>query len=165
MPPKKPHPHHDPYREYTFQIKWDGRTVAGVRRVSPLRRTVTVVEYRQASDPVTTQKLPGRVQYEPITLERGITHDPAFANWAAQVSGTAPGLSFRKEVRLEVYDARGKLFEVYKIYRCWPSEYVAVGGLETGSETGPFQSLTLENEGWERDTTVPRRIRRRRARR
>jgi len=165
MPPKKPHPHHDPHPEYTFQVKWDGRTVAGVRRVSALRRTVTVIDYRQGNDPATTQKLPGSVQYEGITLERGITHGPAFASWAAQVGGTAPSLSFRKEVRLEVYNARGQLFEAYKIHRCWPSEYVAVGGLETGSETGPFQSLTLENEGWERDTTLRRRSQRRRARR
>jgi len=160
-PSQKPHSRFDPYRNYTFRVRWDGRIVAGVRRVTALRRTVDVVEYRQGANVGATQKLPGRVQYEPITLERGLTRDTAFETWANQVSGSSPALSFRKEVRLEVYDDHGRLTVAYDIHRCWPSEYVALGGLDTGSEDTPFQSLTLQNEGWQRDTTVGRRPRRR----
>jgi len=164
-PSKKPHSRFDPYRNYTFRVKWDGRIVAGVRRVTALRRTVEVVEYRQGSDLGATQKLPGRVRYEPITLERGVTHDTTFETWASQVAGSAPALSFRKEVRLELYDSDGHLTVAYDIHRCWPSEYVALGGLDAGPDCSPFQSLTLENEGWKRDATVGRRPRRRRPKR
>jgi phage tail-like protein len=161
---KQPHPPDGGYRDYKFRIKWDGRIVAGIHRVSPLRRTVAVIEYRQGTGAGATQKLPGSVRYEPITLERGITHDSAFENWANQVTGTTAGPTFRKEVRLEVYDAHDRLVVAYNIHRCWPTEYTALGGLDSSSDSHPFQSLTLENEGWERDITAGRHSRRRRPR-
>jgi phage tail-like protein len=63
-------------------------------------------------------------------------------------------LAFRKEVRIEVYDAHGHLALAYNVHRCWPSEYVSLGGLEAGSGCALIQSLTLQNEGWERDTSI-----------
>jgi phage tail-like protein len=152
---KKPRRGSDPYRNYTFRVKWDGRVVAGVSRVSGLKRTTEVVEYRDGNDPGTTQKLPGRTQHDAITLERGISHDSDFESWANLVVGDgAPALAFRKEVRIEVYDEAGRLALAYNVHRCWPSEYVALRGLEAHPECCLIQSLTLQNEGWERDASV-----------
>jgi phage tail-like protein len=156
----KPHPPADLYCDYTFRVKWDGQVVAGISRVGALKRTTEVAEFREGGDAGTTRKLPGRTQYDPITLERGITHDSAFELWASQVAGSQPpALGFRKEVRIEVYDASGRLALAYDVHRCWPSEYVALSGLEAGSPCCLIQSLTLQNEGWERDTSVGKRSR------
>ena len=150
---KRPRPV-DPYRNYTFRVKWDGRLVAGITRVSPLKRTTEVVEYREGSTGA-IRRLPGVTGFEPITLERGITHDADFEAWAKLVAGTTePLVAFRKEVRIEVYDTRGRLALAYNVHRCWPSEYMALGGLEAGSHGTLIQSLTLQNEGWERDTSI-----------
>jgi phage tail-like protein len=151
---RKPRKHVDPYRDYSFRVKWDGRIVAGITRVSALRRTTEIVEYRDGSSGETL-KLPAAIGFDAITLERGITRDTAFEAWARLVYGvTGAPVAFRKEVRIEVYDTHGRLALAYDVHRCWPSEYVALGPLEAGSGTGLIQSLTLQNEGWERDPSI-----------
>lgn len=154
----EPHPHRDPSCVYTFRVKWDGRVIAGIRQVSALKRTTEVMEYREGGDAGTTRKLPGRTKYEAITFERGVTHDTTFESWADQVEGTATsGTAVRKEVRIEVYDAEGQLTHAYNVHRCWPSSYAALTGLEEGDRHCLIESLTLENEGWERDVSVKKR--------
>jgi phage tail-like protein len=161
--PKKARANVDPYRDYTLRVKWDGQLVAGIARVGPLKRIAEVVEYREGGGPGETHKSPGRTRYEPITLERGMTHDASFEAWAKLVAGTeTPESRFRKEVRIEVYTAAGQLSLAYNVHRCWPSEYVALSSLEAGAECRLVQSLTLQHEGWERDVTVGTRFRGRR---
>ena len=158
--PKKTRERYDPYKNYKFRVKWDGRLVAGITHVSGLKRVTEVVEYRQGSGG-TSQKLPGRTNYEPITLERGITRDLAFEAWAKQVMGESPSVKLRKEVRIEVYSEAGALLLAYEVHRCWPSEYVALSSLDT-DERRLIQSLTLQHEGWERVVAVGARSRIRR---
>jgi phage tail-like protein len=151
----------DPYKNFKFRVKWDGRYVAGVSRVSALRRTTEVVEHREGGQPSSTHKSPGRTTFDPITLERGVTHDPAFEHWANKVwdfgaeSGTEASLKdFRKDVILELYNEAGQLVIAYKVFRCWPSEFVALPDLDANAEAVGFQHIKLENEGWERDSEV-----------
>lgn len=147
----------DPYKNFKFRVKWDNKYVAGVSRISPLRRTTEVVEHREGGDPSTSHKSPGRTQYEAITLERGVTHDTAFEDWANQVwqlNGAMALKEFRKDVRLELYNEAGQLVLAYQIYRCWPSEFVALPTLDADAAAVAFQHITLENEGWERDASV-----------
>ncbi len=151
----------DPYKTFKFRLKWDGKFVAGVSKVSGLRRTTEVIEHREGGDPSTSRKSPGRSRYEPITLERGITHDNAFENWASKVSklGAALGsevalADFRKDVILEFYNEAGQLALAYKIYRCWPSYFEALPDLDANASAVAIERLVLENEGWERDTSV-----------
>ena len=150
----------DPYKNFKFRVKWDNRYVAGVSRVSPLRRTTEVVEHREGGDPSTSHKSPGRTQYDAIILERGLTQDTAFEDWANKVwrlgaVGSEVGLAdFRKNVRLEFFNEAGQVVLAYEIYRCWPSEYVALPILDADANAVAIQQLTLENEGWERDTAV-----------
>lgn len=151
----------DPYKNFKFRIKWDGRYVAGVSKVSALKRSTEVVEHREGGDPSTSRKSPGRTKYEPITLERGVTHDPEFENWANKVWNFGAGLGsevslkdFRKDIILEVYNEAGQLAIAYKIYRCWVSEYQALPDLDANANAVAIQTLKLENEGWERDTSV-----------
>jgi len=151
----------DPYKNFKFRVKWDGRYVAGVSKVSALKRTTEVVEHREGGDPSTTRKSPGRTKYDAITLERGVTHDPAFDQWANKVWNFGTGLGaevalkdFRKDVIVEVYNEAGQLALAYRVYRCWVSEYQALPDLDANANAVAIQSIKLENEGWERDYEV-----------
>jgi phage tail-like protein len=151
----------DPYKNFKFRVKWDGRYVAGVSRVSALKRTTEVIEHREGGDPSSSRKSPGRTQFEAITLERGVTHDPAFEQWADKVwtlgasAGAEASLKdFRKDIVIEVYNEAGQLALAYKVFRCWVSEFMALPDLDANAGAVLLQHIKLENEGWERDTSV-----------
>ena len=149
----------DPYKNYKFRLKLpDGTYVAGISKVSSLKRTTEVVKHREGGDPSSSRKSPGQTEYEAITLERGVTHDTEFERWANKVWNYGSGLGaevsledFRKDLMLEVYNEAGQLALAYKLYRCWPSEYQAMPDLDAGASAVAIQMLKLENEGWERD--------------
>ena len=152
----------DPYKEFKFRVKWDGHYVAGISKVSALRRVTDVIEHREGGDPSTSRRSPGRTQFEPITLERGITHDPAFEQWANKVWSFGAGAGaesslkdFRKDVRIELYNEAGQLVIAYNVFRCWVSEFQALPELDANISAVAIQMIKLENEGWERDASVP----------
>jgi phage tail-like protein len=161
---------YDPYRNYKFRVKWDGKYVAGVSKVSALTRTTQVVTYRSGGDPSSPRRMPGQSEYEAITLERGVTHDVAFEQWANKVwdyhnstsddqrGGTGNQdvslTDFRRDIVLEVYNEAGQKVLAYNIYRCWPSEFRGVPAFEANGNAVAIQSLKLENEGWERDMSI-----------
>src|SRR5229473_4937046 len=149
----------DPYKNFKFRVRWDGRYVAGVSKVSSLKRTTEVVKHREGGDPSTSRKSPGRTEFDAITLERGVTHDTEFEKWANRVWHLTAGLgaevslkSFRKDIMIEVYNEAGQLVLTYKVYRCWVSEYQALPDLDANANAVAIQLIKLENEGWERDT-------------
>src|SRR5712671_2014127 len=152
----------DPYKNFKFRVKWDGKFVAGVSKCSTLKRTTEVVKHREGGDPSSSRKSPGRTEFEAITLERGVTHDAEFRNWASKVWNFHAGLGaevslkdFRKDIILEVYNEAGQLALAYKVYRCWVSEYQALPDLDANANAVALQHIKLENEGWERDIEVP----------
>jgi phage tail-like protein len=151
----------DPYKNFKFRLKWDGRYVAGISKVSALKRTTETVKHRNGGDPSTSRKSPGRSDFDAITLERGVTHDPDFEAWAAKVwqigvtLGAEVSLAdFRKDVILDFYNEAGQLAISYKIYRAWVSEYQALPELDANANAVAIQHIKLENEGWERDVSV-----------
>jgi len=149
----------DPYKNFKFRVKWDGKYVAGVSKVSALKRTTEVIEHREGGDPSTERKSPGRTAFEPITLERGLTHDHAFEEWANLVwrVGASPDsaiANFRKDVIIDVFNEAGQKISSYKAYRCWVSEYQALPDLDTNSNAVAIEHIKIENEGWARDTSV-----------
>lgn len=151
----------DPYKNFKFRVRWDGRYVAGISKVGALKRTTEVVEHRVGGDPSTSRKSPGRTKYEPIMLERGVTHDPEFENWANKVWSFGAGLGaessladFRKDLIIEMYNEAGQLAIAYQVYRCWVSEFQALPELDSNANAVAIQSIKLENEGWVRDISV-----------
>jgi phage tail-like protein len=151
----------DPYKNFKFRVKWDGRYVAGISKAGALKRTTEVVKHREGGDPSSSRKSPGRTEYEAITLERGVTHDIAFEQWANKVWNWGSSLGsevslqdFRKDIMLEVYNEAGQLAIAYKIYRCWVSEFQATSDLDANANAVLIQHIKLENEGWERDYDV-----------
>jgi phage tail-like protein len=149
------------YPNFMFRLKWDGRYVAGLSKCSALKRTTEVIEHREGGDPSSPRKSPGRTKYEPITLERGVTHDLEFERWANKVWNFGAGLGsqvslkdFRKELLIEMYNEAGQLVIAYKVYRCWVSEFQALPDLDANANAVAIQHIKIENEGWERDVDV-----------
>src|SRR5918996_1321486 len=152
----------DPYKNFKFRVKWDGRYVAGVSKMSALKRTTEVVKHREGGDPSSSRKSPGRSEFEAITLERGVTHDTEFEKWANKVWNFGSGLGaevslkdFRKDIIVELYNEAGQFAISSKIYRCWGSEYQSLPDLDANANAVAIQHVKLENEGWERDYEVP----------
>jgi phage tail-like protein len=150
----------DPYKNFKFRIKWDGKYVAGISKVGMLKRTTEVVKHREGGDPSTSRKSPGRTEFDAITLDRGVTHDVEFERWANsvwQINGGQTEVSldsFRKDIRIEMYNEAGQLAIAYNVYRCWVSEYQALPDLDANANAVAIQHIKLENEGWERDQSV-----------
>ncbi len=162
----------DPYKNFKFRLKWDGRVVAGVSKVSTLKRTTEVVTHREGGDASSSavRRSPGQSEFEPITLERGVTHDVAFQQWANKVwdnknlaagqarAGSVESLASspdsRKDLTLEVYNEAGEQVQAYNLHRCWVSEYQALPELDATGDAVAIQHIKLENEGWEQLTAA-----------
>lgn len=151
----------DPYKNFKFRVRWDGRFVAGLSKVGALKRSTEVVEHRVGGDSSTSRKSPGRSKFEAIMLERGVTHDPEFEAWANLVWNVEAGLgaevslaNFRKDIIIEMYNEAGQLALAYKVFRCWVSEFQALPELDANANAVAIQSIKLENEGWIRDMEV-----------
>jgi phage tail-like protein len=130
--------------------------------VGALKRSTEMVEHREGGDPSTSRKSPGRTKYEAVTLERGVTHDLEFERWANKVWNFGAGLGaevslkdFRKDISIEVYNEAGQKVLAYNLFRCWVSEYQSFPDLDANANAIAIQTIKLENEGWERDVSVP----------
>jgi phage tail-like protein len=154
----------DPYKNFKFRVFWEGSNapVAGVSKVSALKRSTEVVEHREGGDPSSGRKSPGRTKYEPVTLERGVTHDTEFEKWANKVWNYGSGLGaevslkdFRRNILIEMYNEAGQLALRYKVYRCWVSDYQALPDLDANANAVAIQSIKVEKLGGERDYEVP----------
>jgi phage tail-like protein len=162
MPEFSVNPHRfDPYKNFKFRVKWEGKYVAGISSVSPLRRTTEVISYRSGTQSSLIRKIPGRTSFEPITLERGVTHDAEFEEWANLVWRLGAGLgsevalaSFRRDVIIELLNEAGQVVKAYIVYRCWPSEYQALPRLDSKNAEVAIERLVLEHEGWQRDESI-----------
>jgi phage tail-like protein len=151
----------DPYKNFKFRVKWDGRYVAGISKVSALKRSTEVVEHREGGDQSTSRKSPGRSKFEPVTLERGVTHDIDFEQWANKIwnygAGAGAEMSladFRKDVILDMFNEAGQKVLSYQLFRCWVSEYQSLPDLDANANAVAIQMLKLEIEGWDRDVAV-----------
>lgn len=151
----------DPYKSYRFLVYFDTSTapVAGVSKVSSLKRSHDVIEYKEGGNAIIRKGI-GRGKYEPITLERGVTHDDSFEQWAnaAQVldkgSPSASLSKLRKEIRIELLNEQGQPVHRYLVHRAWVSEFQALPDLDAGTNAVAIEHIKLENEGWEHDLSL-----------
>jgi len=151
----------DPYKSYRFLVYFGSSTqpVAAVSKVGMLKRSSDVIDYKEGGNAIIRKGL-GRTKYEAITLERGVTQDTAFQQWAdyAQVlSSGAPSTSLknlRQNILITLLNEAAQPVIRYKIYRCWVSEYQALPDLDAGANAVAIEHIKLENEGWERDGSL-----------
>ena len=151
---------YDPYRTFMFQVVIDGTPVAGLKKMTVLKKSTEAVKWRSAGDPAHERIMPGGTSYEAVTLEQGLTHDPVFENWANLVNNIQGNaamslVNYRKDIVLNVLNLQGVVAISYKLYRAWVSEYQALPEFDAGTMNAVgIQSITLQHEGWERDTSV-----------
>ena len=152
-----------PYKNFKFQVKWDGKVVAGVNKIGALTRTTEVVSWRAGGDPSTPHKSPGQADYGPITLEQGLTEDVEFEKWAnkvwdypssAQLGKEVSLADFRKDITITLLNEAGQPVLSWNVYKCWVSEYTAMPELDASSNSVAIRSMTLQNEGWFRDSSL-----------
>ena len=150
----------DPYKNMKFRVRWDNRAVAGVSKISMLKRSTEPVSHREGGDPSTPRVSPSIWKSDPLTFERGVTHDPDFENWANLIYNTDGDAAislenFRKDIVIELLNEQGVVAKSYKVYRCWVSEYQALPDLDANAHVVAIEKMVVQNEGWERDLSVP----------
>lgn len=149
----------DPYKNFKFRVILDGRPVAGLSKMSALKKTTEAIEWREAGDPSIVRKLPGRTKFEPITLEAGLTHDTTFEEWANLVNNldgpAAMSLAkYRKELAIEVLNLQSTPVLRFKVRRAWVSEYQAIPEMDANANAVAITMIKIEHEGFQRDTTL-----------
>lgn len=149
----------DAYKQFKFRVKWDGKYIPGIIKISGLKRRTEVIINREGGEPNIIRRSPGKTIYEPLILTRGRTHDTAFEEWANLVFtyGSSPEMSlknFRKDIVIDLLNEAGQLVMSFLVYRCWPSEYNPLGELESNDTSVALESITLQYEGMARDTAV-----------
>jgi len=151
----------DPYKSYRFLVYFglDTTPVAAVSKVSALKRSSDVIEYKDGGSPIILKGL-GRTKYEPITLERGLTYDTAFVEWANAAQALDKGAAsqslknLRKELRIDLLNEAGQPAFRFFVHACWVSEYQALPDLDAGANAIAIEHIRLENHGWEQDRTL-----------
>lgn len=149
----------DPYTNFKFRVKIDTIVVAGLSKMSALKRTTDVIDWREAGSNSISTKLPGPTKFEAITMEQGLTHDRTFIDWANLVSNPqgdkAMSLkNYRKEVTVEVLNLQGVAVMAFILRRAWPSEFTALPELDANAKAVAIQSLKFEHEGFSIDESV-----------
>jgi phage tail-like protein len=149
----------DPYRAFLFQVVMDGQVVAGVSKVGALKRTTEVVSHRPGNAISHQYHSPGLTKHEAITLERGVTHDDTFYQWANEVYspeglGGVSLRNYKRDIQINMLNLQGTVVKTFQVYRCWPSEFQAAPELSANDNAVAIESLTLQNEGWEMDIAV-----------
>ena len=149
----------DPYGNFRFQLLFGPDVVAGVSKVSGLKRTIEPIQHRDGGDLSTKRLSPGLTSFEPITVERGISHDNAFEEWALSVynpegAGLISLANFRKDITIELYNLQGVKVRAWNAFRCWVSEFTAVPELDANAGAIAFESIVIQNEGFVRDPAV-----------
>ena len=149
----------DPYKNFKFRVKIDNAYVAGLNKCSALKKTTESTEWYESGDPSTPRKLPGKTKYDPITLSAGVTHDTTFEAWANLVNNFQGDASnslknFRKDIIIDIFNEGDQPVLSYTVFRCWVSEYQALPELDAGGNAVMISTIKLENEGWQRDTSV-----------
>jgi phage tail-like protein len=151
----------DPFKNFKFVLFFEGNTtpVAGVSKISPLKRTTEVVSHRDGGDLSTPRHSPGASKFEPITLERGVTFDLEFEAWAKLVYSTQDDQSvslknYKRNIIIQVRNLQGVPVKQYTVFRCWVSEYTAQPELDANANATMIESIIIQNEGWERDVSV-----------
>lgn len=149
----------DPYKNFRFRVSWDGRTVAALSKMSAIKKMVETIEWRASADSEMTRKFPGKIKYDPCTLERGLTHDRQFLEWANQVNNPAGAaanslLQYRKTVRVEVLNMQGNPVMAFNLIRAWVSEFQALPEMDANANAIAIESLKIEYENFILDEAV-----------
>jgi phage tail-like protein len=149
----------DPYKNFKFRVKWENLPVAGLSKMSAIKRSTEVIEWREAGGASVVRKLPGRTKFEPVTFEVGLTHDKQLIAWADQINSpqgdAAMSLkNYRKEVTVEVLNLQATPVMAFTLHRAWVSEFQATPEMDANANAVAIQTLKIEYEGFSADPAI-----------
>ena len=149
----------DPYKNFKFRVKWENQYVAGLSKMSAIKRSTEVIEWREAQEKSVVRKLPGRTKFEPVTFEAGLTHDQQFIIWADLVNSpqgdAAMSLkNYRKEVTVEVLNLQATPVMAFLLHRAWVAEFQALPEMDANANAVAIQTLKIEYEGFSVDAAI-----------
>jgi phage tail-like protein len=143
----------NPYLKHKYEVEVDGFVRAGFSKVSGLKHTIEIAEYREGGENETPQKLPGQSSFDNITLERGLSDDPEFINWMQLIfnldesDGNQGDDNFRKTINIYIKDKSGRRVKQWTVYRAWPSEFTHPDLDASAMGEVAIESLVITNEG------------------
>ncbi len=151
---------HDVFRNFNFRILMGGVEVAACRKMSGLDVSVNAIKFRAGNAPSSVDEcLPGRVEYQPVTFESGITNDTTLEDWAKSLVHNewsqhqrSAEPDFRREVEVRILDLDQREVRRYVIHHCWPSKFTATNELDGGGNDVLIETLELQHEGFTRET-------------
>lgn len=151
----------DIYRGFKFTVEMSGGTNylsrTAFQKVSGLKTTVEVVEYREGNNPDRAEKLIGMMSFDAVTFERGLSNDDDFNSWMKAVSAStldsgadvpAGGLDLevRRDLIITLYNKAGEAAKKYVLKGAWPSEY-SIGDFDASSNDVVISTLTVQHHG------------------
>lgn len=141
---------HDPYKKCKFLVEITGNMLfakAGFQKVSGLKMTTEVTEYREGGDNNSVHKSPGLTKYEPITLERGMSEDLDMWDFAVKAL-EVENPDFKAIITIKLQDTRtGKVVKTWEVSECWVSEY-ETGDFDAMSSDVMIERIVVQNEGF-----------------
>jgi len=145
----------DPYEYFRFRLQWEGKAVAGLRACAMSKGAPGA----QSDNEVGAGFSAGRPKFDAVELDRGVTYDSDFRQWASLAPAFSAGLrsgvalrEFRKDIVLAIYNESGRLAIAYRLFGCLVSEFQAAPSPATRSNAILIEHIRLENEGWEIET-------------
>ena len=152
----------DPYKNFKFRVKWDGRYVAGVSKVgraqahdrgrqAPRRRRPE--QQPQVAGPHRVRGDHARARRHPRPRLRAVGQQGLELRLRPRRRDLAQGLPQGHHHR-GLQRGRAARRSPTSVYRCWVSEYQALPDLDANANAVAIQTIKLENEGWERDYAV-----------
>ena len=130
-------------RNYNFAVQIDGIDELHFSEVTGLSVEVQAIRFRSGTDLGTGAKvLPGRISYEPVTLERGLARDLALWEWLSTIEG---GQTDMRNVTISVLDEEHEPAIAFRLTSAWPSR-LQLGRLEGLGNGVAIEKLTLTYE-------------------
>ena len=155
---------YDPYKNFKFRVKFGTSPdyVAGVSKVSALKRTTEVVEHREGGDPEHVAQISRAQQVRghhagtrrhPRHRFRGLGQQGVELQRRRRASNRSLA-DFRKDIIIDVFNEAGQKVKSYHVFRCWVSEYQATSDFDANANAVLIEHIKIENEGWQRDVSV-----------
>ena len=143
----------DPYRNFKYELVIDGMVRAGWHKVSGLKGTTAVTEYREGGDNDTKKKLVGQTSFENVTLTRGNSNESDIVDWRRLIfsldgvnGNNPPAEGFRKRVTIYLKDKDGSRVKKWVLKRAWPCED-GDDDLDAMSDDVLMEEMVLCHEG------------------
>lgn len=116
--PAQPGTYVDPYRAYNFRLEFQGQVEGYFTECLGFGARVEAIQFREGGAGRIVHRLPGRVEYDNLTLRWGLTTSRMLWDWFMDV---AAGKIERKNVTIMLLDNEGSA-EVtrWNFYEAWP---------------------------------------------